>query len=370
MRVLVLGGLGNFGARICRRLACEEGFEIIAGSRNPPATSPFAEANIHLQALDMNAADFVAQLRALAPQLLVHCAGPFQHQGYSVARACCEAGVHYIDIADGRAFVSEFGAALDDVARNAGVLLVSGASSVPGLSSAVVDRLRERFSQLAAISTVIAPGQQAPRGEATMQAVLGYAGQPFPRLADGVWTVVHGWQDLERFRIADLGQRWAAACDVPDLALFPQRYPEVATVTFRAALELRAQHLALWCVAALRRLGVPIPLHRHARRLDAFTTRYLDRFGSDHGGMLVRLSGRLVDGRRGHVAWHLSAPNGDGPEIPCMAAVLLALRLARGDLATRGAQPCMGLLQLEDFTAEFQRWAMTTWIEEERQDDA
>jgi hypothetical protein len=30
MRVIVIGGLGNFGARICRRLSLEDGFKVVA----------------------------------------------------------------------------------------------------------------------------------------------------------------------------------------------------------------------------------------------------------------------------------------------------------------------------------------------------
>ena len=33
MRILVIGGYGTFGARICRRLASESGMEVIATGR-------------------------------------------------------------------------------------------------------------------------------------------------------------------------------------------------------------------------------------------------------------------------------------------------------------------------------------------------
>ncbi|RYF38075.1 MAG: saccharopine dehydrogenase, partial [Cytophagaceae bacterium] len=53
------------------------------------------------------------------------------------------------------------------------------------------------------------------------------------------------------------------------------------------------------------------------------------------------------------------------PEIPCMASVLLACKLADGELSLTGALPCMGLLKLEEFDAEFQRWNITSDITEE-----
>jgi hypothetical protein len=47
--------------------------------------------------------------------------------------------------------------------------------------------------------------------------------------------------------------------------------------------------------------------------------------------------------------WQLTAPALDGPEIPCMAAILLARRLARGEVLQSGAFPCVGFLTLSEF---------------------
>lgn len=364
MRILVLGGLGNFGARICKRLAQEPGIEVLAGSRRLPVNTPFNDSRIRLARLDMDAVDFQQRLQAFGVDLLIHCAGPFQHQGYRVAEACCAVGVHYIDIADGRDFVADFSAAMAARAAAAGVCLISGASTVPALSSAVVDSLARRLASIDAISVAIAPGQQAPRGVATMRAVLSYAGKPFQRLSNGVWRTVYGWHDLRAIRFAGLGTRWGAACDIPDLALFPQRYPTARTIEFCAALELRIQHLVLWGLAGMRRLGLELPLERYAPQLEAFTQRFLDRFGGDRGGMMVRVAGRRADGTTGQVTWHLTAPDGNGPEIPCMAAVLLALRMAAEGPPADGAYACIGLLELEAFEPEFRRWGITTELEE------
>lgn len=368
-RVLVIGGLGNFGARICKRLALGEQFEVIAGSRRcaDSATHTFASGQtVRTARVDIDGADLPRQLAELAPAVVIHCAGPFQAQDYQVALACCAIGAHYIDIADGRTYVAHFAAHLNQQAKAAGICAISGASTVPGLSSAVVDALAPRFARLEAIDIAIAPGQQAPRGVATIQAVFSYAGLPFKRWKNGEWRTVYGWQDLRRLSFHGLGNRLAAACDVPDLHLFPARYPTVKTVEFRAALELRIQHLALWCVAALRRLGVALPLTRWARFFDRFATHVLDRFGQDRGGMRVALHGIDHSGQALEQTWHLTAPNGDGPEIPTLAAVLLAEKLLSGHAMPPGAYAATGLLQLAEFEPEFRRWAITTVIEEHR----
>jgi saccharopine dehydrogenase-like NADP-dependent oxidoreductase len=68
-------------------------------------------------------------------------AGPFQGQDYEVAQAAARAGAHYIDLADGRRFVCDFAAALDAEFRSTGRTALSAASTVPALSSALVERL-------------------------------------------------------------------------------------------------------------------------------------------------------------------------------------------------------------------------------------
>jgi saccharopine dehydrogenase-like NADP-dependent oxidoreductase len=364
VRVLVTGGHGNFGARICRALA-RDGFEVIAASRDPDAGHLRAGFGDGIQKARINISDpqLAGTLRALSPHTVIHCVGPFQGQGYHVARAALGAGANYIDLADGRAFVAGFAQAMDPDARAAGRLAVSGASTLPALSSAVVDACRDRFVSLDEIRITIAPAQRAPRGAATLRAVFSYLGRPFPWWTDGAWRTAYGWQALRRTRIGGLGRRWAAACDVPDLALFPERYPGVRTVQFRAALEVGIQHLLLAFVAQLRRLGLPVPLERWVSPLDRAAT-WLNRFGSECGGMAVELVGKRQDGLKSRLEWSLVADDNHGPEIPCMAATLVAGKLLRGDPMPVGAMPCMGLLALDEFVPEWERWGIRTTLEE------
>jgi hypothetical protein len=348
MRIVVLGGRGNFGARICRELAHEASGEVIAVGRRE---------------LDTTRPDFDTRLALLLPDIVIHCAGPFQGQDYRVAAAAIARGAHYIDLSDGRDFVAQFAAKLDEPARKAGVLAVSGASTLPALSSAVVDELAPRFDALRRISIVIAPGQHAPRGAATLAGVLSCAGRPFRWMVDGAWRIAVGWQELKRVTIPSLGTRWAAACDVPDLELFPARYPGVATVQFRAALEVGLQHFALWAAAGARRSGVPVPLERWSGALDRLSGA-VDFLGSELGGMLVTLEGTLRDGSRAEVSWEITAAANRGPEIPCMAAVLMARKVLHGQITRRGAHACMGFLKLQDFDPAFARWNMSTRVRE------
>ncbi len=357
-RVLVLGGYGHFGARIVRTLASEPQLRVIAAGRHPQAALRHLPGvdltRIELCRLNTDDADFPAQLAATGAALVIHTAGPFQGQGYDVARACLHAGMHYIDLADGRDFVRDFPAQLDAAAREAGCCAISGASTLPALSSAVVDALRGRFDTLQSIDIVIAPAQATPLGMATVRAVLSYCGKPFDCWIDGRWQRVTGWAKPQPVRFARIAPRLASPCDVPDHDLLVQRYPGVQTVRFRAALELPLLSRCLAGIAWLRHHGLPLPMEALAG-VFARAGRCFDRFGTDLGGMRVTLRG-LRDGVEHTVHWDLTAPMLHGPEIPTFAAVLLARRLAAGEPLPVGAHACMGLLTLAEFEEEFARW--------------
>src|SRR6185503_3088166 len=174
-RVVVLGGHGNFGVRICRALAGDSRMEVLAAGRRQGSD---------LQ-LDLAAPDFAVRLKQASPHIVIHCAGPFQGQDYRVARAALAAGAHYIDVADGRSFVARFGEQLNGDACAAGRLALSGASTLPALSAAVLEHLAPRFRALEEVRIAIAPGQRAPRGAATLAGVLTYAGRSFKWLSNG-----------------------------------------------------------------------------------------------------------------------------------------------------------------------------------------
>ena len=356
--IVVIGGTGHFGARICRRLAGEANTKLYVTSRNRNGATLFVseltasnpESRIEATVLDQFDPLFEKGLRALEPDIVLHTAGPYQGMDYRVAEACIAAGSHYIDLADGRDFVERFSRLHND-AIQAGVLLVSGASTLPGLSSAVIDYLKKPFLQIDEIEISIAPAHQTPRGIGTISAVLSYCGRPFQVLSGGRWTEKYGWQDFRIQHYPSIGKRLSAACDVPDLTLMPTYVTGVRTVTFHAALEAWWEQIALWMMAALVRVGVTKNWSRFARSFRWMSDRMI-RIGSDTGAMRIRVTGKDSRNKRKVSTWFLIARNNHGPEIPCTPALILARKLARGEIVKRGAFPCLGLFTLEDFDAE------------------
>lgn len=355
-KVVVFGGTGHFGARICRRLARQDGLDLIVTSRSAERANQLAAelqaqtAAVTSVAIDQDSPDLADQLRELNPAIVIHTAGPYQGQDYRVAEACIDASCHYVDLADGRQFVAGFDS-LDAAAKDAGVLLITGASTLPGVSSAVIDEYRDQFGHIDSIEISIAPAHQTPRGIGTVRAVLSYCGAPFKSWREGQWHTVHGWQDLRMQRYPALGRRLSGACDVPDLALFPDYVHGVTTVSFHAALEAPWEQLGLWCMAWLTRAGLVRDWTRFASSFSAMSERLI-RLGSTRGGMQMRMTGPDQGGKSTALTWHLLAQQNHGPEIPCTPAIVVTRKLLDGELSAPGAYPCLGLFTVAEFMDE------------------
>lgn len=350
-RILIIGGYGNFGSFICKKLARESNLQLIIAGRSRAKAEKLA---IELDAvnrpeaaiLDINTG-LPETLAALKPDIVIHTSGPFQAQDYHVARACTAQGCHYIDLADGRAFVDGI-TVLDKEAKGKGVLVTSGASSVPCLTSALVDRYRGEFEWLEKLDYGITTAQKTNRGLATTAAILSYTGKPFPTLIDGKMQNIYGWQSLHLRKYKEFGWRMLGNCDVPDLALFPRRYPDLKTVRFYAGLEIPFLHLSLWGLSWLVRIGLIRRLEKAAPLL-LKTSFLFDRLGSANSAFYMALSGKGKDGGDKTINFELTARSGDGPYIPCIPAILMARKLVSGEVTATGAQPCIGLITLDEY---------------------
>jgi uncharacterized protein YbjT (DUF2867 family) len=353
-RILVLGGYGGFGARLSRRLAARGHVVLVAGRNRAAAEALCGSlANAEPVVADRTG-DLTSVFRACRSDLVIDAAGPFQDSDQHVPRACIAAGIPYLDLADGRDFVVGIGA-LDEAAKTAGVAIVSGASSVPALSGAVVRRLAAGMERITRVEVALSASNRATAGTSVASAILAYAGKPVRIWRGGRWTRGFGWQELRRERLAladgaELGPRWVALAEVPDLDLLPTRLPGVSAVSFRAGTEIAFQTIGLSLASWTVRWGLVGSLRPLARYLLPLQ-RLTRPLGSDRSGMRVTLTG-FAGGRALDRCWTLLAEQGDGPEIPTLAAAILADRILAGHVAP-GARDAGETLELEDFEPDF-----------------
>lgn len=353
-RVMVVGGYGNFGSIVCRHLAVMPGVELLLSGRDPGKLQrKLDELNSQSGAVaegwcgDAMGAEFSAALRVLNIQLVVHTGGPFQGQSYAVAENCIAAAVNYCDLADCRTFVNAVGV-LDARAKAAGVAILSGCSSVPTLSSALIDEQRHRFSRIDSIEHGISSSAKMP-GLSTIEGVLAYAGKPIRQLKNGKVHEVSGWQDLTLRKMPSLGTRLLSNVDVPDMDIFAARYG-AHTLRFKAGAGLKLGGVANALLAQAVKVGLVRDHVRWAARLHRLGTRF-ERFGDGKSAMYIDVQGLGLDGQPLSMTVQLTALNDKGPEIPSCAAVALAAKMAGGYVPSPGARPCVGEISVGEYMA-------------------
>lgn len=355
-RVMILGGYGNFGKRICLALVKANIDCIIVGRDITKATACKAaiEDIVPTAVLAIEIADIRTQLseilKAHQPTIVIDTCGPFQGASYAVIETCIAHQAHYIDLADARDFVTGI-TQLDEKAKQQGVAVISGASSVPGLSSAVVAHFQDRFKKIKILKYGISTAQKTADGLATASAILSYLGKPLKPFK-GCTKRIYGWQNLYWQDYPLLGKRWMASCDVPDLDLLPP-YFNLDSIQFSAGVESRGMHFFMWLTSWAIRLGLPIDLSRHAKAIQ-FLCKPFNWGCKNQSGMHVILKGIDDSGENKTIKWFIIAEYGEGLEIPTIAAIVLAKKIIKGEFKQTGAMPCVALVSLTEYLEELQ----------------
>ncbi len=358
LRVLLIGATGVFGSRLAERAVLEPGIALTLAARDRAKLDALAArlGGLAVRVLDR---ERVTGADLAGFDVVVDAAGPFQASAPTVIVAAIAARVHYVDLADGRAFVAAIGDH-DAAAKAAGISVTCGASSIPALSHAVIDALTGGWTGIDNIRIGIFPGNRAPRGLAVVQAILSYVGHPVRVWRGRAWTDVPGWAMTQRWAVPGVGRRWASVCDTPEQDLLVARYAPQGSAEFFAGMELSLLHLGLALLALPVRWGWVRSLRPAARPLLAMAKLLLP-FGSDVGAMDVIVTGQDAGGAPAHARWTLRADGNRGPYVPVLAALAMLRRFQGGRPPAPGAGVCAGMLTLAESAADFAALGIATY---------
>lgn len=360
--VMILGGYGNFGQLIATALNNEENISVIIAGRNKNKAKALAnQLNCQYAKLDVHQDDLVQAFHTNSVQLVISTVGPFQNQSYDIGQAAIEAGIHYIDLADSREFVENI-TQFDAIAKNKNLFICSGASTVPSLSSAVINHFLPEYSQLSHIDMALSASEKVP-GISTLSAVLSYCGQKFMVWKNQQWQEVYGLQNLTHQKFYHLpNKRWVCNCSVPDLALFPLNYPTVQQVTFQAGVGISIVQISSWVVSWLKRYHIIQQPLKHVNLFYKIAQKF-ERFGDGLSGMQVKLKGMDHQQKPLTINWEIIGYENEGPKIPCFASIILARKLANQTMTQSGAFSSMNLITLEEYLAEFNKINVKIFID-------
>jgi hypothetical protein len=263
--------------------------------------------------------------------------------------------VNYLDLADGSDFVAGV-RAFDAAARTAGLYVLSGVSSFPVLTAAVVRRLSSGMTRVDVIRGGIAPSPYAGVGANVIRAIAGYAGQRIPLRLDGKAATSHPFTEHMRFTIAPPGHlplrsTLFSLVDVPDLRVLGELWPKATTIWMGAGPVPEALHRALIAFAWLVRARLIATLSPLAPLMHFISNRL--RWGERRGGMFVEIEGVDASSVPLKRSWHLLAEGDDGPLIPSMAVEALVRRALDGRSPPSGARAAVCDLELDDYETLF-----------------
>ena len=351
--IMIVGATGVFGSRLLEQLV-HTGFAnfILAGRNQQKAKSQLESLqrhNINAMFLKFDRGNpDVAVLKNLNPHIIIDAAGPFQNSSLILAEAAITAKINYIDLSDARDFVARI-PSLNDRALAAGVAVISGASSTPAISHAVLDHITKGWQRVDQILVAIAPGNRAPRGLSVITAILAGIGEPIALFTAGRLSQFPGWSLNEKIEIPGVGLRNVALCETPDLDFLVSHYHPKISAEFKAGLELGIMHNFLRVLSILRARKL-IPNIAPMAWVTQKAAQLLYPFGTDQGGMVVRVSGQNQNRTPTQATWSLVAKGGVGPNIPCLPALILCKRQA----LQLGAYTA-GTIRFDEITTEFNR---------------
>jgi hypothetical protein len=271
-----------------------------------------------------------------------------------------------MDFADASEFIQGI-CRFDADAKERGVFLLSGVSSFPVLTAAVVRHLAQGLGRVETITAGIAPSPYAGMGRNVIRAIASYAGKEVALTRNGQASAGYGLAETLRYTICPPGRlplrntRFSLV-DVPDLKVLPQQWPGLRSVWMGAGPVPELLHIALnvlaWCVRLnlLPSLSFLAPVFYRA--INTF------RWGEHRGGMFVSIEGANADGATVTRSWHLLAEGDDGPFIPSMAIEALVRRCLTGRCPAAGARSAANDVDLVDYERLFRRRAIFTGVRE------
>lgn len=256
--ILILGGYGETGRALTRHLLAQTGADLIIAGRHPEEAQAFVDSlqNPRLSAVQVDAGEQHTLESALAGTDLCLVASPTTDYVGTVARACIQARVDYLDV--------QFSAAklcvlfdLREEIQNAGLCFVTEAGYHPGLPAVMV---RYAASQMDLIEEAIVAGYLnigpgTPYTEAVdelMEAFQDYNAQVFRH---GKWTRPGQWE-MARFDFGrNIGWRNCYSMFFEELRLLPEMHPSIKDMGFYIS---GSNWLADWIITPIVMAGLKI----------------------------------------------------------------------------------------------------------------
>ncbi|MEO9460176.1 MAG: DUF4166 domain-containing protein [Lentilitoribacter sp.] len=370
-RVLIIGGTGIFGQKLCHHIAQHFDLELFISSRSENSAINFVHKLKRLYptkpfdyiALD-TAKNLIEALDHITPDVTIDCSGPFQSANYSITDAVIAAGSHFIDMADAPGYLDKFTSTLNDAAIAQNVACISGASSSPCFTIAAAKHITPNWQRVDDIDIAFVPGGKGDVGQSVIQAILSYAGKPIFTWREGKRDKVHAWVKSKRMNFGRLGWRRVAPAETYDALYLGEKLNVRSQVSFSAGLESPIEHYGVILLANLSKWGLPINRPFVSKKLASLLHKIrfmIKPFVTGRGGMMIRAKGLNAQGVYQVSEYELIAENNQGPNIPILPTATVLRKLLDENIQS-GARLAFDAVSLSEIEAECAGYSIETKI--------
>jgi saccharopine dehydrogenase (NAD+, L-lysine-forming) len=361
MRALVLGGAGGMGQGVARDLIKQPQVNrvVLADLHADPerlGQKLRDSEKVNLIPMDVNDHDRMVQAFRDV-QVVINCAGPFYKTAVPVAQAAVEAKVNYIDICDdyeGTEIL--FDSQIDEMARNAGITVLTGMGSDPGTNNVLVKWYANRLDSVEDIYLYWVVSIAELAGAAWDHSLHMTLGQ-IPQYIDGQLVHVDGGTgEIEADFLQPLGACKLRYVGHPQPLTIPKYIKDVRNVIIKGAL------IPLWVDELIKEQRDTGFLSKQPLKVNGTEVTPYDLAlklwetipeGRDNGpqasGLKVIVSGKR-DGKKVTYTADMVGRMAPGTGLP---ASIAALMMDQGYVTEKGVVAPEGCIDPEKFLAAF-----------------
>eukprot|EP00163_Fabomonas_tropica_P004226 TRINITY_DN13732_c0_g1_i1.p1 TRINITY_DN13732_c0_g1~~TRINITY_DN13732_c0_g1_i1.p1 ORF type:complete len:705 (+),score=89.07 TRINITY_DN13732_c0_g1_i1:36-2117(+) len=361
-KVLIVGGNGLFGRVLIQALS-RIGHSVDIACRRPSLITQLPPGVRGVQRVDTLGDDTPTLARTFAPySIVVNTVGPWKHKEESdskntaamrIAHAAVSSKCHYIDFAETPCHVEQWKGDMQEPAAAHGVVAITGASTSPGVTQAVIQRAIQAIKEhhmppstctsstttprvdIRGVDILVSGAARTRFGMGTLSSVLGTVGNQVTHYRSGSPRQHDVFRNLRRITLPGIPDtRWVGAVDTADISLLRQQYPSISSIRVHAGIGHYLPALGLWSMATLARYGL-LPHSWFIQRLLPWI-HYLHQRGCDvvpaggsHdiGALRVCVLAAVNEGEPTVVDMTMIGRDGDGLCIPVSPAAVLVDKL-------------------------------------------
>ena len=201
-RVVILGGAGWNGSKAVR-VVVEDGLfseVVIADARVEEVEKLAAELDspkVKVSAKHIDAGDKESVVEILkGADVALNFIGPFYKYGATIICAAIDAKVNYVDICDDYKVTDEV-LKMDEAAKDAGVTIISGIGTSPGVTQLVAKMAADKLDEVDTIKTIFFAIPAMPFGAAVYDHFFSILGGEVPIYRDGHRMSVPAFSEKE-----------------------------------------------------------------------------------------------------------------------------------------------------------------------------